>query len=58
MIMKRRGVPCYGCTDRNAECHSICALYSDYKQKQEEEKRIIEAAKVIIPARRLSRWEY
>lgn len=28
--------PCYGCTDRSAECHSTCERYKVYTAKVEE----------------------
>lgn len=35
-----RHAPCKNCTDRNADCHSICNLYKEWKIEYEEERII------------------
>ena len=53
--MNRKDVPCYGCTDRHLECHSNCKLYSECKTKWDEERQLKEAARPLIPLRKLWR---
>ena len=29
-------VPCYGCNERTAECHSTCSKYKDWRQYKDK----------------------
>ena len=31
--------PCKGCTDRNAECHSMCGKYAEYTAWRDDQRR-------------------
>ncbi len=34
--IKQFSNPCYGCTERTAECHADCEKYSEYSRNCEE----------------------
>ena len=39
--------PCYGCTKRNATCHSTCEDYDKWVKSEKERKRQIELEKLL-----------
>lgn len=42
VTLPKKRTPCYGCEERNANCHSICEKYKAYKVEQQIEKGIRE----------------
>ena len=51
--------PCIECSKRNAECHSRCSAYSDWRKVIDEEKRLYSEYKsqeVFFTAPRSHRW--
>lgn len=43
-MSKKTGV-CYQCTDRNADCHSVCEKYAQQVKEDAEMRKQIEQAK-------------
>ena len=39
--------PCYGCTERNAECHAVCEKYLEYEEIHKRETDEIFKRRVI-----------
>ena len=35
----RKKTPCYGCTDRNAECHGVCPAYLEFERENAKQRK-------------------
>ena len=49
---------CRNCQERQVGCHANCERYSEFRRAIDEDKRLKEAAKTLIPARKLNWKEY
>lgn len=55
VCVKSPRTPCYGCQDRNANCHSACVKYGEWKAESEAVKA--EVRKKIVAEREIIDYE-